>query len=378
MTVKPLVALDLGSTKVACAVGLPREDGGGFELLGTSVVPYPVAPGGWLSDPLLIGQTIEQALDATALTLDVHAALVAVNHPALQREQVRVSAALGDEPVTIRAQDLERLTHSAIDRVLAIDREPLLVERLGCAGNGFDGVRDPRGLSATRLAGTFHIVTMPVAARRALVQAVESAGLEVARLTYTLPAALASVTEDDVSQKRVVLIDASGLAIDIGCFVESVLQDLEVVPAGGVQLASTIAAKCQVTLDQAMAWSLEGTACRKPEARAAIEGQWRSCGEALARMLKDQPRPEAILVTGRAALADGFAEWIECRAGVPTSICRSPRTSTLRELARQISLTVPIGLLELASRSWTAPAARSGPLFNRLIERTRTILTEYF
>jgi cell division protein FtsA len=377
MGLAPLVALDIGATKVACAVGLPREGAAGFELLGTGVVPYPASTGSWLSDPLLIGQAIEQALDATALSVEAHAALVAVNHPMLQREHTRVSVALGDEPVTVRAQDLERLARSAIDRTLAVDREPLLVERLGCAGNGFDGVRDPRGLSATRLAGTFHLVTMPVAARRALVQAVESAGLEVARLTYTLPAALASLTDGDVGQKRVVLIDLGGLSMDIGLFVDGVLHDLEVVPSGGVQLAAAVAARGRVSVDQAMAWALQGSACRKPDARAAIEEQWRSCGDALGRILKGQPRPDAVFVAGRAALADGFAEWIERATGVPTSLCRSPRTSTLQDLSRQISLTVPIGLLELATRS-AAASPRSGSFLNRLIARTRTILTEYF
>ena len=36
MTVQPLVALDIGSTKVACAVALPHERSPGFELLGTT------------------------------------------------------------------------------------------------------------------------------------------------------------------------------------------------------------------------------------------------------------------------------------------------------------------------------------------------------
>ena len=155
-------------------------------------------------------------------------------------------------------QDLDRLYAAVLHQVLGVDREPLMVERLGCAGNGFEGVRDPWGLSATRLAGTFHIVTMPMAARRALVQAVESAGLEVMKLTYTLAALWASVSDETLSRKHVVLLDVGGLTTDVGLVMDGILHASAIVPWGGLTLSGTIARALHVTLDQAMAWSLEG------------------------------------------------------------------------------------------------------------------------
>ena len=166
MRSQPLVALDVGSTKVSCAIGLPHERMPGFELLGMSCVPYPVQSESWLADPLLVGRTIEQALEATAVSAECDRALVSIRHPLLRSEIVKASIALGDEPVTIRTQDLERLEQNALAQGLSVDREALLVERLSCSGNGFDGVRDPRGLSATRLQGTYHIITLPVADRK--------------------------------------------------------------------------------------------------------------------------------------------------------------------------------------------------------------------
>ena len=44
----PLVALDIGSTKVTCAVGLPHEHAPGFELLGSSLLSYPSLSDTWL------------------------------------------------------------------------------------------------------------------------------------------------------------------------------------------------------------------------------------------------------------------------------------------------------------------------------------------
>lgn len=377
MSAQPLVALDIGSTKVACAIGLPHEQAVGFELLGSSLVPYPGLTDAWLSDPLMVGRTIEQALDQAGGGVDYARALVAVNHPSLRSEHVRVGIALADEPVPVRGQDLKRLQTAALHQVLSVDREPLLVERLACTGNGFEQVRDPRGLPATRLIGTFHVVTLPLAARRAIIQAVESAGMEVFRMSYSLPAVAASAGEG-AADRRLLVLDIGGLAIDIGLVVEGQLQALEVLPWGGETLKDAIARQLHVTHEQALTWSLEGTGCRKPEVRAMLEERWGSLQEPLARVTAGQPRPDAVLVGGRAALADGFAEWVERITGIPTSLCRSPRAKRLGELAHQTGLSTAIGVLDLATRVPARSGARSSRLFDRMIDRTRTILTEYF
>ncbi len=377
MTLQPLLALDLGATKVACVVGMPRENAQGFELLGSSLIAYPTSSEAWLSDPLLMSRVIEHAVEAAAVPHEFHRAIIGIHPTSLSSEHVRVSIPLADEPIGVRTQDLKRLEAGALHQALAIDREPLLVERLGCSGNGFDGVPDPRGLPASRLAGTFHIVAMPVASRRAVLQAVESAGLEIAQLRYTLPATLASGAED-AGRSRLLLIDVGGLTTDIGWFVDGVLRAVELRPWGGWRMAETIAKTLKVTMDQAITWSLEGKKCRKPEVRELLESEWALLRQSIDKVLAGQPKPDLVLVGGRGALIDGFAEWVERSTGVRTALCRSPRTNQLGDVSRQIGLSSAIGLLELATRTAPGPSLGSPKLFNRLIDRTRLILTDYF
>ena len=378
MSAHPLVALDIGSTKIACAIGLPHERAAGFELLGTGVITAPVTSEAWLSDPLLGGRLIEQALEATAVQADIDQALVAVSHPLLRSETVQVSVTLGDEPMTVRSNDLQRLQAAALDQVLGVDREPLVVERLGCSGNGFVRVRDPRGLTATRLVGSFHVVTMPMAARRAVVQAVESSGLEVARLMSTLPASFAGLGDAPLQHQRVLLLDLGGLSGQIGLFVEGVLQACRIIPSGGVSLALSLARDLHVTTEQAVTLSLEGSSSRRNEVRELIEAHYAQLQRAIEAILGGQPKPDAVVVTGRGALIDGFAEWAEGLIGVPVTWCRSPRTSAMKDLSRQVGLSAAIGLLELATSSAPAALLRSEHLFGRIIDRTRVLLTEYF
>ena len=358
---------------------MPQEHRAGFELLGTSLVSYPGMPQGWLHDPLLTGQTIEAALRTTGVQTDASRAIVAINPPGLVSEQTEAIITLAEEPMTVKARDLSRLQHRALDQALSIDRDPLLVERVNISGNGFEGVRDPRGLSATRLHGTFHLVTMPTAVQRRVVQAVESAGLEVTRLTWTLPAALAAPADPQLLQQRVLVMDAGGLTTSIGLFVEGALSVSITVEEGGMHVAHAIAAAMHVTVEQAIALSFEASASRKPEVRDLIEQSWTKIQAAIAPLLADQPRPDVVLLTGRGALLDGFVEWIEGVTGLQSVVCRSPHTQRVAELSRQVGLAPALGLLEQVTRTVAGPfAPRSPRLVDRVLAHTRTILTEYF
>ncbi|MBI3010524.1 MAG: hypothetical protein HYY57_06055 [Candidatus Omnitrophica bacterium] len=375
----PLVALDIGSTKIACAVGLPNEQGSGFELMGSSLVAYPLQSETWLSDPLLVGRTIEQALEATAVGMPMRSALVAVSPPSLAVERVRAAIGLGDEPTAVRARDVDRVTNSALYQALAIDREALWVEPLGFSGNGFEGIRDPRGLSATRLSGDFLILTMPLAVRHSVTQAVEAAGLDVGQLSFTLPTLLAAMGNETEIPRHVLMIDVGGLTIESAVCVEGLMQSLTCIPWGGTRLASLIAQRLGVTLPQAITWSLEGNSCPQPQVQSLIAQQRQALSEVIRGMLKDRPKPEAAWITGRGALIDGFVEWVELAFGIPATLCRSPRTSRLVDLPRQVALGPVVGMLERVTRkSDSVRLGPTAPFLNRLIEKTRSVLTEYF
>lgn len=377
MTTRPLVALDIGSTKVACVVAMPRQHQPGYDILGSSLLAYPRGVATWPHDPLMIGRTIEQALEATGVQADFIDAHVAISHPALRSETVRASVTLAEEPITVRGVDVERLTRAALTPVLGVDREALLVERLSCSGNGFEEVEDPRGLSAARLLGTFHIVTVPRAIRTALVQAVESAGLEVAHLTYSVQVG-AAASEHAREGQRMLLLDIGGLTIDVGLFINGRLHDSRTIPWGGLTLAFGLAKELHMTVEQATTLSLEGFACRRPEVRQHLERRLTDLKQALQTLLKDQPLPDRALVMGRGALIDGLVEWVERVTNIRTSMSRSSRIHAMGDLSRQLGLSSALGLLECATAARMAPAAPPANLFDRALARTKAILTEYF
>jgi cell division protein FtsA len=387
MSGQSVVALDIGSTKVACMMAELSEDRPGYQLLGTSLLAY-AAPsstgaaseetgGGWPFDVLLIGRTIEQAIEAAGVTGELFHANVAVSHPGLRSEIVSSSVTLADEPITVRTTHLERLARAALTQALGVDRQALLIERLSCVGNGFEGVRDPRGLSATRLLGTFHIVSIPTAVQRALTQAVESAGLEVADITYSLMADAAVVCAVH-APTRFLLIDIGGLQTDVGLVVGGQLVASATVPWGGLTLALAVARAAHVTVEQATTFSLKGFASSRPEVRQCLGQPLQDIRRVIRTLLQDEPKPDQVFLTGRGALIDGIAEWVEQATDIKASLSRSTRLQESAELSRQVGLSTAMGLIELATQTATPMVSHSSRLFDRLITQTKTLLTEYF
>ena len=377
MATPPLIALDLGSTKIGCVIALPSDEAPGYHVVGHSLTPYSGALPTWPQDPLAVGRTIEQALAATGFGGELIDAHVALSHPALHSETIQAAITLADEPISVRRQDLDRLARVALTQALGVDRDALVMERLGCSGNGFDDVRDPRGLPATRLVGRFRIVTVPSAVRRAAIQAVECAGLDVARLTYSLIADAAG-SEANPETGRLLLVDIGGLNTDLGLFVEGVLEASQTIPWGGTVLATALARTMRVTQEQAERLSLEGLGSHRDEVREHVNAGLTQLQEALETLLAGQPLPDRAICAGRGCLIDGVVEWVERTTGVNTTLGRTPRLQGMGDLADQVGLTTAMGLLEVACATTARAAGPPVGLAARVIERTKFLLAEYF
>jgi len=352
--------------------------------LGTGLANHPTLTSTWPCEPSALARTVQQALDATDLTQPLQQAVVTLNHPQLMHTPVTAMVELADEPVAIRSRDLVRLRAQALAQALSLDRELLHLESLGYSANGFDRVLDPRGLAATRLRGAFHLVSVPLAVRQAVGEAIEAVGLEIARWSYSLEAVVAACLDDSLSKQRSLVIDVGGSSTQVGLVVGGVIARSLTIPWGGMTLASAVAKTCRLTLEQALSVSLEGPASPKPKVRQLIGQQLLFLQRGIHQLLKGEPQPDLTLVTGRGALIDGLVEWVEMATETNTVLGRSPRAKGLGDLSRQVALTPALGLLELAFRMTPSSLRRSVPnaspsgMVDRLIDRTKTLLTEYF
>ncbi|MBI3312078.1 MAG: hypothetical protein HYZ88_00940, partial [Candidatus Omnitrophica bacterium] len=301
----PVLAIDLGSSKVACLV---EHDG---EILNTGLANYPMETAAGFCEPSLIARTIELALDDARLSQLPGRALVALTHPAFSHTTVSTQIAVADEPATIRSRELQRLHAQAVGQALALDQDVLLLEALGYTGNGFEGVKNPRGLVATRMNGTFQLIAMPLATQRAATQALDIVGLEVDRFVYGLKAAAASCLSSGTTSReaKCLVIDIGGRCTDAAIVDQGSLVRTRSMAWGGLTIAEAVAQQCRLTLEQALTASLEGLTSPKPEIRQAVEHQLSVLHQHIQPLVNGQPLPRSAIVTGRGALMDGVVEW---------------------------------------------------------------------
>jgi len=383
-----VVALDVGSSKVACVIGqlinpaeLPaqsRAGSVGVALVGHGVASYPL--GAWPPEPSVVAECIERALEETRVTDLPDRVSVTLSHPQIAHTPVTAQLDLADEPVTVRARDLHRLRKQAIAQALGLDRDALLLEAIGYRGNGFEGVRNPTGLVATRLHGTFQLVSLPLNVRRMITQALELLGLELDQLIYSLHA-LAASQLSITPAAAVLVIDIGGACTDVAMVRHGHLVRSDTIAWGGQTILDAVATACRLTRDQALPMSLEGLASTKPAVRRLVEGQLPPLRESIHRVLQDGPVPEQAVVTGRGALMDGFVEWVEATAQMPATLGRSAQAKDLGDVARQVALSPALGALELTARARSHSRfsdSASPRMFDRLLNRTKRILVEYF
>lgn len=375
----PVLVIDVGSTKAACVVG--QAHAVDLEVLGWGLRPYPAVSTTWPCDVAMAARAVEQALDDTRVTPIPDRAIVVLSHPALSHARVAAQVDLADEPIAVRHRDLVRLKTQALSQALGIDRDALCLETLGYAGNGFEGAHDPRGLIASRLSGTFQLVGMPLAVRRMVTQVLDAAGLEVERFVYSPQAVAAACLDEALRPKRILLVDIGGCGTEVAVIEQSRLVRSGSMAWGGMTVAEQVAKRCRMTLDCAVAESLEGLSSPNSSVKQVIKRQVDVLQQRLHEFLKDGPLPHALILTGRGALMDGLVEYLGQMLELKAILGRSRRAQRTGDLATQVGLTPALGALELACRPMPAEA-RSRPassrLVDRLLDRTKTLLTEYF
>ena len=71
-------------------------------------------------------------------------------------------------------------------------------------------------------------------------------------------------------------------------------------------------------------------------------------------------------------------EWIETATGLPASLGRHPKAKEQGDLSSQMSFSTVYGLAQLLAPAPAIASPKPAQALNRLLERTKVLLNEYF
>ncbi len=235
-----LVGLDIGTTKICVIVGEIAEDKR-IDIIGIGTHPSKGLKKGMVINIESTVESIKHAIEEAELMAGVEINSVYTGIAGGHIQGLNGHGVIAVKEGEISKSDVERVLDAA--KVVSIpgDREILHVIPQEFVVDGQDGVRDPVGMSGTRLEVRVHIITGAVTSAQNIVKCVKKAGLETMDVILQPLASSEAVLTPEEKDLGVLVVDIGGGTTDMAVFVEGAVRHTAVLPIGGNHLTNDIA-----------------------------------------------------------------------------------------------------------------------------------------
>lgn len=237
-----IVGLDIGTRKT-CAIIAEVNEGGNLDIIGIGTTESKGLRRGVVVNLEATVDAIRKAVEEAELMAGVaiESAYVGVAGNHIKGFNSRGVIAVGGKAREITREDVQRVIEAAKAVSIPPDREILHVLPQEFIIDDQDGIRDPLGMSGTRLDVKVHIITGAMTAIQNIVKSCSRAGLHVNDLVLQPLASSRAVLTSEEQELGVVVVDIGGGTTDLAFFLEGSLWHTEVLPIGGNHLTNDIA-----------------------------------------------------------------------------------------------------------------------------------------
>ena len=360
-----VVGLDIGTAKVMVVVGevLP---GGDLRLAGMGVAPTQGLKRGVVVNIDATVQSIQAALKEAEMMADCKITSV---YTGITGSHIRGQNSTGMVIVRdnreVTPTDVARVVETAKAINIPNDQRLLLVEPQEFVIDGHE-VKEPIGMSGSRLEVRVHIVTGAQSAAENIVKCVRRCGLEVEQLVLNPSASAAAALTADERELGVALIDIGAGTTDVQIYTEGSVRHTAVIPIAGDLITSDIAMALRTPTKDAEEIKVEYGVAKQLLADPAEQIEVPGLGDRAPRLLSRQalagviePRVEEIFSLVHQVLRDsGYEELLS------SGIVLSGGTAAMP------------GMVELAEDIFLKPVRKgtptySGPLYD-MVANTRS------
>ena len=235
-----LVGLDLGTTKVCAIVGEVKESGQ-VDIIGIGISPSHGLKKGVVVNIDSTVESIKKAVQEAELMAGVEINSVYVGISGSHIKGINSRGVVAIKNKEVGPSDMARVLDAARAVNIPTDQQVLHVLPQEFIIDDQDGIKDPHGMSGTRLDVKVHIITGAVTAIQNIVKSCSRAGLHVSDLVLQPLASSRAVLTTEEQELGVVVVDIGGGTSDLAFFLEGSLWHTEVLPIGGNHLTNDIA-----------------------------------------------------------------------------------------------------------------------------------------
>ena len=368
-----VVGLDIGTAKVMAVVAEVMP-GGELKLAGLGIAPSNGLKRGVVVNIDATVASIQQALKEAELMADCKITRVYTGITGSHIRGINSSGMVAIKDREVTAADVARVVETAKAINISTDQRLLLVEPQEFVIDGHE-VKEPVGMSGSRLEVKVHIVTGAQSAAENILKCVRRCGLEVERLVLNPSASAAAVLTEDEKMLGVALVDIGAGTTDVSIYTEGSIRHTAVIPIAGDLITSDIAMALRTPTKDAEEIKVEYGVAKQLLADPSENLEVPGLGDRAPRMLSRQalagviePRVEeiyslvhqviresgyeellssGIVITGGSAVMPGMVELGEdiflkpVRKGLPTyhgplfDMVANPRSATVMGLLEE-------------------------------------------
>ncbi|WP_296698469.1 cell division protein FtsA [Algoriphagus sp.] len=247
-----IVGLDIGTTKICAIIGRKNEFGK-LEVLGMGKAVSDGVNRGVVTNIDKTVHAIQKAVEDASEMADVDIAEVIVGIAGQHIQSKIVHGSIMRTPTEdeITVEDVRRLSSDMENIVVPPGNSIIHVMPQDYTVDYEGGIKDPVGMSGTRLEADFHIITAQTTAINNINRCVRRANLSSKQLILEPLASSLSVLSEEEKEAGVCLVDIGGGTTDIAIFYENIIRHTAVIPLGGNIITTDIKEGCMVMQNQA-------------------------------------------------------------------------------------------------------------------------------
>jgi cell division protein FtsA len=399
------VGIDIGTTTVRCVVGHIDATTGTPTIVGVGQAPNSGMRKGVVANLTGPAQAIDDALgEAERMSgYQVNAASLSINGAHILSTKADGMIAVGAMDHEIVHEDLARIEEVATLGKVPANREILEVVPHSYRLDGQDNIKDPLGMTGTRLEINANVVSALAPHLANLQKSAEMAKVMPRTITPSVLAAARAVLSEQQIENGVAVVDMGGATTSVAVFEEGDLQYVAVVPVGGVNITNDLAIGLKTDPEVAEQVKIgHATAVpRKNDERIAVkqaketfsfdssevdeivEARLDEIFDAVAKELKKAGRagqlPSGVVLTGGTAKMKGIAEYAKNKLGLAARVGKSTGYGGVAENIEEPQFAAVVGLmlLDVQSAPQNASNHHAGANSKKALKDAGGIITKF-
>ncbi len=237
------VGIDVGTKNVRCVIGYIDADGDAPKVVGVGTAPNSGMRKGTVTNLAGPAEAIDTALGAAERMSghQVKTAVLSVNGSHLTSTKADGMITVGTTDNEVTPEDIVRLEDMATTGKVAQNREILEIVAHSYRLDGQDNIKDPIGMTGTRLEIKANVVSGLLPHITNLQKLAEMAKVEVSSVVPAVLASAQAVLTENQRENGVAVLDIGAATTGVAVFEEGDLQYLSVIPLGGQNVTNDLA-----------------------------------------------------------------------------------------------------------------------------------------